>query len=274
MDKYCFHRKLFRIKEHPITKLFEDRLFFDSTDYTIEPTVSIEDGEIHPNRLDVIYAYDDCYWDNINKVAGLIDYIQKEKILNIDTSILDEVLFNNIIAGEATISSLFAGYDIRDKPESSRVKVSLNIKNSSNSVSNIIKLHGKVDVITKFISRNQLLFTIEMGDGVGSRVKIYPVFLGLLPIHRERLSQKTCKVIYRSPKVFISFDLDMSLRLDFCIFAKNRDDVCWAGLGELFDNPQFAATFDSITDRYEVRIITVREKEFARGEVNKINIYY
>ena len=274
MDKYCFHRKSFGIKEHPITKLFEDRLFFDSIDYTLEPTVTIENGKIYPNRLYVIYSYDDCYWENVNRVSGLIDCIQKEKLLNIDTGILDEVLFNDVIERGARIKTLIAGYDIRDNPELSRVKVSFDVKNNDSSISNIIKLHGKVDKVTKFISKNRLLFTVEMrGDG-NSRMKIYPVSLHLLPIHRENLSQKTCKVIHRSKKVFITFEPDMSLALNFCVSAKNRDDVYWAGLGELFKNPQFATVFDSIVDRYEVRIITVREKEFARGEVNKINIYY
>jgi len=274
IQKYDFHRSLFGIEKTFISSLFEDSFLYNSINYAIEPSITIEDENIYSNRFYIYYMDPVNLIDNATKSIKWIDNVSDKSDLCIDKSLLNKVLFGNVLSAETNIRCLIAGYDIRDQSEYSRIKWCIDINGDSRALLNIIILHGSPKEVLKFTERNRLLFMVEMrGDG-DTRLKVYPVITKPNEDHIQIFSKNVYKILARSKQTFISFDRNMNRILNLFIHANNEKTIIDHGLGILFDNSNFKEIFKSLCRKYKIRCISLKEKEFDRGEIRKINLYY
>jgi len=272
IDRYNFHKNTFGIKSSLISKLFEKSFFDTSINYVLEPNISIENDKIYADRMYI--HYQDC--ENIKtNLSAAVNFIKNtEKIINIDRSLLNKALGEISDNIEVNVVSIIIGYDIRDTPTASRVKISFGLWKDSQVIHKIIDLHGEVEGVIPFFTRNRLLFMIDMTGDYGTRIKLYPVANWTNSVHKKAFSKNICRVINCARKTFVSFNQDMSRVLHFGVNAKSEKDILKLGLGRLFENKNFKIVFKKITEKYPIKIIGIHEKELDDGIGNKINIYY
>jgi len=271
MEKYNFHKRLFKIENNKYLDLFEDLLKRLEDSY-LECSIKFVGDKIFPCRYNIYYR-GKYPLKNINLVFNFLMNLSNQGI-DINFDLLKQTFGQSINFNKT--KGVVVGIDLRKNFEDSRVKFWLvNDKKYTDLFNKVLNLHGHNQNVMELIHENELLFGFDFSFNGETRIKIYPHF-DESEIQDKILTNKLhynfspaiCKLFSKCHALNITFKKKEFERI--LHFHTNKlDDFC-----SLIKNDELNKYKDCIKEFKENCVFSLREKEIDENKINEINFYY
>lgn len=268
MEKYNFHKRLFKIENNKYLDLFEN-LLLRLENPLLECSVKFDGDKIFPCRYNIYYK-GKYPIKNINLVFNFFMNLSNQCI-DINYDLLKQTFGQSIDFNKT--KGVMVGIDLRKNFDDSRVKFGFAIDRKYADLSNkVLNLHGYNQKVIELLNKNELIFGFDFSFNGKTRIKIYPPFdvsefqnnILMNKLHNT-FSPAICRLISKCHALNISFEKNEFERI--LHFHTNKlDDFC-----SLIKNNELNKYIDCIKELYGKCVISLREKEIDKNKINKIN---
>ncbi len=271
MDKYNFHKRLFKIENNKYLDLFED-LLKRLEGFQLDCSIKFDGDKIFPCRYMIIYR-GKYPIKNINLAFNFLMNLSNQGI-DINYDLLKQTFGQSIDFNKT--KGVIVGIDFRKNFDDSRVKFwVVNEGKYADLFNKVLNLHGYNQKVIELINKNELLFGFDFSFNGKTRIKIYPYFdeselqnMILMNKLHNNFSPAICRLISKCQALNISFEKKEFERI--LHFQTNKlDDFC-----SLIKNDELNKYKDCIKEINENCVITLKEKEIDENKINEINFYY
>lgn len=274
IDKYVFHKTLFKITDSPQLLIFKKYLHEEKIPFSLECSCKLDSNQIFSERFNMWYK-DGKYFPVA--VKGIVSFFRE--LSRKGDFKMDLPRFRNIIGDidYDKTAQIILGVDFRKDFSDSRAKLWFILKDNPRKIADLLTQYDYEirDQVKSSIISDTLLYGFDFYPSGRIDTKIYPIYYekdipslrerGLLP-NSERLSD----MLNRSNSFHISFKNTVSDKI-YHMRPKDPDRFI-QGL-----NNKDISTLYSMISGFSGRntvIVSISEKEIISGRITSANIYY
>ena len=271
IEKYNQHKKFFGIENDKYLDAFEE-LLKKSQNFRIECSVKFKDGNIFPCRYVLWYGGR----NNVRDINLIFNFLNDLKNLGVDVnfSLLNQILDSDMNFNK--ISSVVAGFDLRENYFDSRAKIWLKLDNENYFLFNkVLNLHGYNEKVIEVINKNELLFGFDFSFNGKTRIKIYPFFEKheleneiLMKKLKNSFSKEIFDLINDCYAIHFSFqgnDFERIIHFHTLNFTKFSDMLKEKANYNLKEH---------MKGTEKGFIVSLKEKEIDNNNIETLNLYY